>query len=234
MTPEELNRGFMELARQEQATRKRFSLTPDDAFPMLNDDTPGSDFERHYIYHLAWACRALRRINPSLHHDFSSSLNFSVMASAWYPFIFCDYRPAAVQLDGLTCRHEDLTRLSYADNSLASVSCMHVLEHIGLGRYGDAIDYDGDLKAIRELKRVMRPGGDLLIVLPVGRAARIQFNGHRIYRWEDILDQFKDDFAVVESALIPEQSSLGLVFSPDENLLNMQGMGCSCFWFRKH
>jgi hypothetical protein len=36
---------------------------------------------------------------------------------------------------------------------------MHVVEHIGLGRYGDPIDPDGDLKAISELKRVVQKRG---------------------------------------------------------------------------
>jgi hypothetical protein len=57
---------------------------------------------------------------------------------------------------------------------------MHVIEHIGLGRYGEALDPDGDLKAIRELVRVLAAGGNLLVVVPVGRP-RIQFNAHRIY-----------------------------------------------------
>jgi hypothetical protein len=110
---------------------------------------------------------------------------------------------------------------------------MHVLEHIGLGRYGDVLDYDGDLKAVAELTRVVRVGGDLLIVLPLGRTAQIQFNAHRIYTWTSVLGMFHDHFALVESALIPEQPNLGLVYSPDESLLNNQTLGCGCFWFKK-
>ena len=57
---------------------------------------------------------------------------------------------------------------------------MHVVEHIGLGRYGDPVDYDGDLKAIAELQRVLAPGGNLFFVVPVGQP-RIMFNAHRVY-----------------------------------------------------
>jgi hypothetical protein len=218
---------------QGRATQERFTLSDDETMPMLNEDTRETSFERHYTYHPAWACRVLKRIGPSVHYDFASSLNFVVMASAWVPIIFCDYRPAAVQLEGLTTRREDLCRLSFADNSLESVSCMHVLEHVGLGRYGDHLDYDGDLKAIAELTRVVRPGGHLLIVLPLGRTARIQFNAHRIYTWSSVLGLFQERFDLVESALIPDQTNLGLVYSPDESLLNMQYLACGCFWFRK-
>lgn len=155
------------------------------------------------------------------------------MASAWVPITFCDYRPAALQLDGVTTRAEDLMRLSYADNSLESVSCMHVIEHIGLGRYGDSLDYDGDLRAVAELTRVVRRNGHLLIVVPLGARARIQFNAHRIYTWQGVLDMFQSNFDLVESALIPEQADSGLVYSPSESLLAGQTYACGCFWFRK-
>lgn len=233
MTPETYTEAFGRFQQQGGATRQRFELTNEAIWPILNEDTPQTAFDRHYTYHPAWACRVLKRTRPTLHHDFSSTLNFIAMASAWVPITFCDYRPAALQLDGVSLRRENLTQLTFEDDSLESVSCMHVLEHIGLGRYGDELDYDGDLKAVAELTRVVRKGGHLLIVLPLGRTARIQFNAHRIYTWDSVLGMFGSLFDLVESALIPEQPNLGLVYSPDANLLNMQNLGCGCFWFRK-
>ncbi len=233
MTPEAYTEALERFRQQGSSTQQRFELANDAIWPILNEDTPQTAFDRHYIYHPAWACRVLKRTRPALHYDFSSTLNFVAMASAWAPITFCDYRPAPLQLDGLSTRRENLTELSFADHTLESVSCMHVLEHVGLGRYGDALDYDGDLKAVAELTRVVRAGGDLLIVLPLGRTARIQFNAHRIYTWGSVLEMFAGHFDLVESALIPEQPNLGLVYSPDESLLNMQNLACGCFWFRK-
>jgi hypothetical protein len=45
---------------------------------------------------------------------------------------------------------------------------MHVVEHVGLGRYGDPIDANGDAQAIKELKCVLWPGGVLYFVVPTG------------------------------------------------------------------
>ncbi|NDC42314.1 MAG: DUF268 domain-containing protein, partial [Chitinophagia bacterium] len=56
--------------------------------------------------------------------------------------------------------------LPFESDSIPSLSCMHTIEHVGLGRYGDQLDPQGDLKAIAELKRVVQPGGDLLFVTP--------------------------------------------------------------------
>ncbi|HEY6457795.1 MAG TPA: DUF268 domain-containing protein [Steroidobacteraceae bacterium] len=233
MTPEAFSEALARFRQQCGATKERFLLTNETLWPILNEDTDQTSFDRHYTYHPAWACRVLRRTSPPVHYDFSSTLNFIAMASAWVPITFCDYRPAQLQLEGLCTRREDLTHLSFPDNSLGSVSCMHVLEHVGLGRYGDVLDYDGDLKAVAELIRVVRGGGNLLIVLPLGRTARVQFNAHRIYTWAGVLEMFQEQFDLVESALIPEQPNLGLVYSPDETLLNAQNYACGCFWFKK-
>ena len=81
----------------------------------------------------------------------------------------------------------DLTQLHFESESIESLSCLHTVEHIGLGRYGDPIDYDGDLKAIRELKRVVVKGGSILFVVPVGKP-KIIFNAHRIYSYEQIIN----------------------------------------------
>jgi SAM-dependent methyltransferase len=109
---------------------------------------------------------------------------------------------------------------------------MHTVEHVGLGRYGDPIDYDGDLKAIGELKRVVRPGGSLLFVTPIGRS-RIQFNAHRIYSYSQILEAFAG-FELREFSLVPDsEKDGGLVENAPEEFADKQTYGCGCFWFVK-
>ena len=51
--------------------------------------------------------------------------------------------------------------------------------------YLSPIDPEGDLKAVKELSRVVTKGGSLLFVVPVGKP-RIQFNAHRIYSYKKI------------------------------------------------
>src|SRR5215471_14523587 len=101
------------------------------------------------------------RPRPDYHVDISSIVNFSAIVSAFIPVDFYEYRPASVTLSNFHSGKADLLRLPFSDMSLGSVSCMHVIEHIGLGRYGEALDPDGHLKAIRELVRVLAAGGNL-------------------------------------------------------------------------
>jgi SAM-dependent methyltransferase len=116
---------------------------------------------------------------PAKHIDISGTLPFFFILSAFMPVEFYDFRTAPLHLSQLKCGSTDLTALHFSTGSVQSLSCMHTVEHVGLGRYGDPIDPDGDLKAIRELKRVLAPGGNLLFVVPVGKPS-VVFNAHRI------------------------------------------------------
>ncbi|EKE02188.1 MAG: hypothetical protein ACD_20C00413G0012 [uncultured bacterium] len=210
----------------------RFDIKWTDKFPCLYDNTENTVFDFWYVNHLAWAARVIAKIKPEIHVDISSSLYFCTMLSAFFPVKFYDYRPAKLNLSNLDTEHADLTKLSFENNSIKSLSCMHVIEHIGLGRYGDPIDPDGDLKAISELKRVLAQGGSLLFVVPLGRP-RIQFNAHRIYSYDQIIGYFSD-FKLEEFALIPDNGDMeGIVYNAPRELVDTQSYGCGCFWFRK-
>ena len=169
----------------------RFTVRWIDRYPCLDDKTKNTGFDRHYIYHPAWAARIIAKTRPVKHVDFSSTLNFSTMLSAFIPVDFYDYRPADVRLTDLTSLRANLTSLPFKDNSLESISCMHVVEHIGLGRYGDPIDYDGDLKAMRELRRVLKSNGNLLFVVPVGKP-KIMFNALEFIHMSRLLSIFQN------------------------------------------
>lgn len=211
----------------------RFTIRWRDRWFCLTDATSTTGFDRHYVFHTAWACRVLAESKPKDHVDISSSLYFVALASAFVPLTFLDYRPAALNLSGLRCDGGDLLNLAFDDKSLESVSCMHVVEHVGLGRYGDPLDYDGDLQAVAELQRVLKAGGQLLFVVPLGGESRIQFNAHRIYTYQQVLGMFTE-LKLVEFTLIPDDGSvLGLVRHASEELANAQRYGCGCFWFRK-
>jgi SAM-dependent methyltransferase len=224
---EELNR----FRASESKTKSRFPLREEDLYPCLHDNTPFTGFDRHYVFHVAWACRIVKEIDPLVHIDFSSSLYFCTTLSAFVPTKFYDFRPAQLNLSGLESLQGDLTKISFPDNSVESLSCLHTIEHIGLGRYGDPIDYDGDIKAIAELKRVVKPGGSLLFVTPTGKP-RIQYNAHRIYSYDQVVEHFSG-FELKEFSLVPDKEDEGLIHNASKELADEQAYGCGCFWFVK-
>ncbi len=209
---------------------ERFKNSIFNFYPCLKDKTIQTGFDRHYIYHIAWAARKIKQINPSLHYDLSSSLYFVGVVSANYPVKFYDYRPANLILDNLDCQSADLQALPFDSNSLNSLSCMHVVEHVGLGRYGEPIDPSADIKAIAELKRVVMSGGNLLFVVPLGHTAKIEYNAHRIYTYDMVIKYF-DGFLLKEFAYIPENEG-GMVIDIGSSSV-VDAYGCGCFWFVK-
>ena len=222
---------FEEFRAASVARDRGFDVEWPDRLPCLDDRTPSTGFDRHYVYHTAWAARLLARLRPAKHVDVASSLYFATIASAFVPVRYFEYRPVSLGLSDLTCGHADLTKLPFEDGGVASLSCMHVVEHVGLGRYGDELDFDADLRAMAELRRVLAPGGDLLFVVPVGRP-QVQFNAHRIYSFDQVREAFAD-LELMEFSLVPDRADgFGLIENPPKELTDRPRYGCGCFWFR--
>lgn len=159
--------------------------------PSLHERTPLHELDAHYFYVNAWAARRILDARPKEHLDVASQIVLAAILSASLPVTYLDVRPLRAVLPGLLSVGGSLLALPYADRSIASVSCLHVAEHIGLGRYGDPLDPDGTRKAARELQRVLAPGGSLYFAVPVGRP-RVCFNSHRIHAVEAVLQLFPE------------------------------------------
>ena len=228
----EFKREFSKFKEMSDRIDQRFVVRWSHRNPRLTEKTATQDYDRHYIYHTAWAARILAETGPKLHIDISSSLYFVVQASAFIPFRYYDYRPADLRLNNLSAEAADLLRLPFPDRSIKSLSCLSVVEHIGLGRYGDPIDPTGDIKACKELSRVLAVGGSLLFVVPVGKP-RVEFNAHRIYSYDQVVVQFPE-LVLKEFTLIPDRHEDGhLIKNATREMADAQLFGCGCFWFQR-
>jgi SAM-dependent methyltransferase len=227
----EFHEEFLRFRSLHNKAGARFPLRWRDRLPFLDDRTSETYFDRHYVLHTGWAARVVAGLAPAVHVDISSSLFFCSVLSAHVRVEFYDYRPVDLGLSNLESKRADLCNLHFENASVRSLSCMHVVEHIGLGRYGDRINPDGDLIAIAELKRVLARDGTLIFVVPVGKP-RVRFNAHRIYSYGQIADYFSD-LDLVECALLPDDYHSRLVSNPPRILFDEQAYGCGCFVFKK-
>jgi SAM-dependent methyltransferase len=178
---------------------------PKDLFPIISDrhDTSGLGAKGHYFLQDLWAAQNIALIKPNKHLDVGSSVvGFNAHVASFCAVEFVDIRPLSCRVPNLEWKEGSINRLPYDSNSVRSLSCLHVIEHVGLGRYGDPIDPDAWLEGLQELSRVLAPAGQLLIGTPVGRRT-VRFNAHRIFDPQDIpqaLDNLKlEEFALIEN-----------------------------------
>ncbi len=200
-----------------------------DAYPCLFDRTPTTPFDGHYFYQDIWAFKAIKASSPPRHVDVGSRAIFVGMLTAITRVTFVDIRPLFANLENLDSQPGSILALPFDDNSVLSLSCLHVAEHIGLGRYGDPLDPLGTEKATRELARVLAPQGNLYFSVPVGNP-RMCFNAHRIHSPQQVLDYFRD-LALVRFAGIDDGGTFTQDLDPDD--LAHASYACGLFHFSK-
>ncbi len=192
-------------------------------YPCLGEDTTETLIEPVYFYQDAWAFEHIVRRHPSFHVDVGSHHKFVALLSKVVPVIMIDIRPLSLSLESLAFRQGSILDLPYEEGSVPSVSSLCVVEHVGLGRYGDPLDVHGTEKAISELKRIVTPGGYLYVSLPIDDANCTYFNAHRAFTESYLLELFYP-FETVERRYI-----YGSTFV--ESL--QSGFGTGCYLLRR-
>ncbi len=199
-------------------------------YPCLFDRTSKTSVDSHYFYQDLWAFKKILSLKPDFHVDIGSNVDYVGFLTAITEVHFVDIRPMEVSnISNLRNVKGSILEMPYEDNSLQSISCLHVAEHIGLGRYGDSIDPLGTKKAAAELSRCLAKGGNLFFSLPVGKP-RLCFNAHRIHSPGQILDYFKDLKLVEFSGTGDDKrfiENTGIDFMEDSRY------ACGMFWFTK-
>lgn len=159
------------------------------AFPILDERTASSGELGAYFFQDTLVARWIFEANPEYHYDVGSRLDgFIGMLSIFRKVEVFDIRPQGrvvkninfSQLDILDSLPDGLVEIT------DSLSCLHTIEHFGLGRYGDAINTEGHLKGLEALKRIVKPGGIIYLSTPIGKQ-RIEFNAHRIFSMATVL-----------------------------------------------
>ena len=131
-----------------------------------------------------------------------------------------DIRPLSLPMTSIKFRKGDILQLPFADQAIDSLSSICVIEHIGLGRYGDTLDPNGTEKAAHEIDRVLNVGAHFYFSVPVEKENKTYFNAHRSFNEQYLLSGLFANYTVQDRKYI-----YGYEFS--ENLREEQfGIGC--------
>lgn len=200
-----------------------------DTYPILYEKSSGTPFDPHYFYQDVWAFKKIYANRPKEHFDISSKLIFAGLLSAITKVTYVDFHPLKITLSNFNFKEGDIVSLPFQKNSILSLSCLNVAEHIGLGRYGDKLDPYGTKKACKELARILAPKGNLYFSGPVGKE-RVCFNAHRVNSPKKIIEYFKD-LKLVELSAIDDQNNF--IENINIETLENSSFACGLFWFTK-
>ena len=134
-----------------------------------------------YFWQDLIVARMICEAKPERHVDIGSRIDgFVAHLASFRDVEVFDIRPVADSIPGVTFRRADFMKpvpglTGYCD----SLSCLHALEHFGLGRYGDSVDAHGFESGFTNIARLLRPGGVLYLSTPIGMP-RVEFNAHRV------------------------------------------------------
>jgi len=201
-----------------------------DTYPCIAESTQTTPFDRQYFYQDIWAFKKILQTKTPEHTDIGSSVSFVGILSSITKVTFIDIRPIEVNLNNFQSKKGSVLAIPFKDDSIFSLSCLHVAEHIGLGRYGDPLDPLGTQKACRELARVVAKGGNLYFSLPVGKP-RVCFNAHRIHSPSQILEYF-NGLKLIQLACVDDNGNF--IGEVDPVSLGKSDYACGLFHFTKN
>jgi len=208
-------------------------------YPCLMDrfDSSGSA-SGHYFHQDLLVAGKIFMDNPQTHYDVGSRVDGFVAHIASFRKIYVlDIRPLQSKLRNIIFEQQDF--MASLKDSLKectdSLSCLHAMEHFGLGRYGDTVDYDGYLKGLENLYGMLKPNGKLYFSVPIGKQ-RIEFNGHRIFSVKYLLELFNGKYLIEHFSYVDDIGNLHenteLTEASIANNFNCS-YGCGIFEMRK-
>jgi len=195
-------RGFSFYYKDYQHLKKQMKIKNDFVFgklyPILNERfSESGTMKGHYFHQDLLIARKIYENNPLRHIDIGSRIDgFVAHVAVFRQIELFDIRPLESPIKNIVYKQADLMQLpENMKDCCDSLSTLHVIEHFGLGRYGDPIDIDGHLKAINNLHQMLKKDGKFYFSVPIG-VQRIEFNAHRVFSIKYLLKILDDKFKI--------------------------------------
>jgi hypothetical protein len=207
--------------------------------PCLSDrDEPAGEARGDYFHQDLLVARWVHDAKPVRHVDVGSRVDgFVAHVAAFRAIEVLDLRPLSTNAEGITFHQRDITRADDAwDECCDSLSCLHALEHFGLGRYGDPVDPDGWKRGWENLCRMVEPDGMFYFSTPIG-PQRIEFDAHRVFSVPFLRDLVTKEFTIEEFCYVDDAGELhGPVDVFGDEAQHSFGckLGCGIFALRRH
>lgn len=236
------NRGLFFYIRDYSTIKKQSKGNADfkkiKPLPILDDKFKSAGtMSGHYFHQDLHVARRIFKSAPSKHVDIGSRVDgFIAHVAVFREIEVFDIRKNNKKVQNIAFRQQDLMALTedmrdYCD----SISSLHAIEHFGLGRYGDPVDFFGHLKAITNIHSMLKKGGTFYFSTPIG-GQRIEFNGQRVFSVAYLLDILNEKFEIIHFSFVDDHGEFNEhVELSDKQIKNnfLCNNGCGVFELKK-
>lgn len=210
-------RNYSEFKRQLGESGTDFRLV---RRPMLEDrHRQSGTASGHYFHQDLLVAQKVFENAPTRHVDIGSRVDgFVAHVASFREIEVLDIRELDVEIRNIRFRRTDITSGDVVPEYCDSASCLHALEHFGLGRYGDRVDCNGHLVALENITAMLKSGGKLYLSVPIG-SQRVEFDAHRVFSARYVVDMIEQAYEVDSFSYVAKDGRLLRDVELDEDAL---------------
>lgn len=207
-------------------------------YPCLEDRFDKSGVGKgHYFNQDLYVAQKIFNKNPVRHVDIGSRIDgFVAHVASFREIEVFDIRPLENLITNIKFTQADFMSDNFNFTDYCdSVSSLHVIEHFGLGRYGDPITVNGHIKGLNNIHQMLKKGGRFYFSVPIG-PQRIEFNAHRVFDLRYLLDLIEPRYRIVSFSHVGNDNLLHINSElSEENIKNNFNcsFGCGIFELEK-
>ena len=206
---------------------------------MILDDYKASagSASGHYFHQDLLVASFIKKDNPIKHIDIGSRIDgFVAHVASFREIDVMDIRNLEIsEHKNINFIQKDMMdKNSLEENITDSISCLHAIEHFGLGRYGDKIDINGHINGFNNIIKMLKSGGKLYISFPIGKRNEIHFNAHRVFHHNDIFNwnESLDNIILERFDFVDDRGKLNLNKNLNTDCKEIK-FGCGIYTFQK-
>jgi len=218
-------RGLVHYTRDWRKFRDCYSGTLS-LMPCLHDRfEEGGETNNEYFWQDLLVARWIHEAEPLKHVDIGSRVDgFVAHVASFREIEVFDVRPVTTRIPGVSFTQADLMESNsikplvvnggYCD----SLSCLHAIEHFGLGRYGDPINPYGYQHGLANMAQLLRAGGTFYLSTPIGQE-RVEFNANWVFDPHNILRCCENAGMILEKLIVITSTN-----EPQECIVNAESL----------
>lgn len=232
----EFKKHLKELNKQASHSKLDFPITK--LTPCYQDrDENSGGLMLHYFFQDLFVAQLIFKNNPVRHVDIGSRVDgFVAHVASFREIEVFDIRPMDTFIPNVIHRQKDLMNVDDLEiGILDSVSCLHALEHFGLGRYSDPICFEGSMIGFHNITKMIKSGGMFYFSVPLGKQ-RIEFHAHRVFSLKQLMEMITPCFEIISFSYIDDSNKFYPKIKITDELIQTNcgcHYGCAVFELRK-